>query len=615
MSQTVKNNILAFFQPIARKLLLGDFLRILRQLRPVLRWKIYGLFVFMFLVAIFEVLSILSMSFTAMSVASPQTLLADPHMQQFFRLFPRVAAKCQDPRWFTLLASLAVVIMTLLKNSLTALLFWKQSAVGEQVSQEVGHEIISNYLHNSYLWHISGDSNQTVMALRARSSLSQLLMQILTVYTYFATFIALAFILVSATPLMIIGILFLTGLVCFVIYQSMKKNLDRCGEVSVKSSSQESRTITDAVQGIREVLIYGQQPVFMQKFREACGLGSRARAFLQMAPPIPTWVLEVYGFAAIPFSTWILIRFYNADMAEIAGVISMVMLCAWRVLPLLNRSLSSLVIVRSCQPMAMLCLNRLEEIRREQKRDNIAPNPDFRFTHELELKDLSFRYPGAARLALEGINCVIPRGAQVGLIGTSGSGKSTLAGVISGLLDPEGGAMLIDGKRTDESDLAAYRLRIGYVPQSPYLLAGSIAENVAFSQWGRPYDADRVRQACAMAALDIVEKDKRGIEYPIGEKGAGLSGGQAQRVVIARALYPNPEILILDESTSALDLQTENAIMQTINSLKDRLTIIIIAHRLSTVEQCDWLIWLENGRIRKQGPASAILPEYRQSMR
>lgn len=597
-------------QKIAKLFLLTDLLRVMRQLRPALRWKIYGLFLLMFLVAIFEVLSILSMTFTAMSVASPQTLLADPYMQKFFRLFPRIAAKCQDPRWFTLLASSGVVILTLIKNGLTALLSWKQSAIGEQVSQDVGNEIISNYLHNSYLWHISGDSNQTVMALNARGALSQLLMQILTVYTYAGTFISLIFILVSATPLMIIGILFLTGLVCLVIYQSMKKSLDRCGDISVKSSSQQSRTITDAVQGIREVLIYGQQPVFMQKFQAACALGTRARAFLHMAPPIPAWILEIYGFAAIPFTTWILIHFYNADMALITGVVTMVMLCSWRVLPLLNRSLSSLVIVRSCQPMAMLCLNRLEKIRQEAKRDRIAPNPDFQFSHELELKDLSFRYPGASQPALHDINCVIPKGMQVGLVGTSGSGKSTLAGVISGLLEPESGAMLIDGNRPDDSDLAAYRLRIGYVPQNPYLLAGSIADNVAFSQWGRPYDEERVRQACAMAALDLVEKDPRGIEYPLGEKGAGLSGGQAQRVVIARALYPNPEILILDESTSALDQQTENAIMQTINTLKDRLTIIIIAHRLSTVEQCDWLIWMEDGRIRKQGKTEEILPEY-----
>ena len=141
-------------------------------------------------------------------------------------------------------------------------------------------------------------------------------------------------------------------------------------------------------------------------------------------------------------------------------------------------------------------------------------------------------------------------------------------------------------------------------------MAGSIAENVAFSEWGKPWDAERVRKACRMAALDIVETDPRGIEYPIGENGAGLSGGQAQRVSIARALYAEPEILILDESTSALDQQTEAAIMATINSLREQLTIIIIAHRLSTVEQCDQLFWVENGRLKKQGPSTAILAEY-----
>mgnify|MGYP001027278126 CR=1 FL=1 len=139
------------------------------------------------------------------------------------------------------------------------------------------------------------------------------------------------------------------------------------------------------------------------------------------------------------------------------------------------------------------------------------------------------------------------------------------------------------------------------------------AANVAFSQWGKPYDAEKVSRACRMAALDLVEHDPRGIEYPIGERGSGLSGGQAQRVSIARALYAAPDILILDESTSALDLGTESAIMETIAALKGQLTIIIIAHRLSTVEHCDRLIWMESGCIHRIGTPQEILPEYMKS--
>lgn len=589
-------------------------MRILRALSARLRRKIYVIFALMFVVAIFEVLSILSMTFTGMSVAAPHVLLESREIKAVFAFFPALGAICADPRYFTLLASLAVVVLTAIKNLLTAFLFWKQSGIGEEVSASVGDAIMDNYLNSSYMWHLSGESNNTIMALASRSSLSQFLMQILNVYTYGLTSVALVFILVSATPLMILGVLLATGLLSWGVYQSMKKSLDRSGEISMQSAALENVARSNAMHGIREVLIYRQQKIFRQKFLEACLMGVKARTFLGMAPPIPTWVLEVYGFAAIPFTTWVLIRFYNADMALIAGVVTMVMLCAWRILPLLNRSLSGFVMLRSATPMAMRCLERLEIIRKEHKECLPEPDPDFAFDKAIALENVSFCYPRAGASALKDISLRIPRGSQIGLVGVSGSGKSTLAGILAGLLEPAEGVLTVDGEPLSRAGLSAYRSRIGYVPQSPYLMAGTIAENVAFSAWGMPYDPDKVGRACEMAALDLVSRDERGISYLLGENGSGLSGGQAQRVSIARALYADPEILIMDESTSSLDQQTEAAIMSTINGLKNDLTIVIIAHRLSTVEKCDWIIWLENGRIRMQGRTSKVLSEYRNAL-
>lgn len=603
-------------QNISNKFLFTDFKRILSLLSQKLHWKIYALFALMFLVALFEVLSILSMSFIAMSVAAPQALLESRAIQAVLRHAPALASLFADLRWFTLAASLGVVLLTAFKNALTALLFWNQSHIGEEIAMQAGDDIMRHYLGCSYMRHISGDTNQTMMALGGRQCLGQLLVLILNVYTYALTSVALIAILVSATPGMIVLVLGITGFISFAIYKSMKRALDRCGAAIVHSASEESRATHNALRGIREVLIYRQQKIFREKFLRACRLGTRARAFQTMAPPIPAWILETIGMAAIPFTTWILIRFYNADMALIAGVVTMVMLAAWRILPLLNRSLGSLVIIRSISPMAMTCLNRLEEIRREpHPLWDVEPDPDFRFKGALELADVSFRYPGAQSPALSDIRQKITKGMQIGLVGQSGSGKSTLAGILAGLLEPESGDFLVDGVTLTPAGRSAYRAKIGYVPQSPYLLAGSIAENVAFSQWGKPWNAEKVWTACRMAALDVVDANPAGINYMLGENGAGLSGGQAQRVAIARALYADPEILILDESTSALDQHTESAIMHTINALKNKLTIIIIAHRLTTVEHCDRIIWLENGRIRKQGPTGEVLPAYRANMK
>lgn len=300
-------------------------------------------------------------------------------------------------------------------------------------------------------------------------------------------------------------------------------------------------------------------------------------------------------------------------MPTIAGVITVVMLAAWRVLPLLNRSLGCLVTLRGLRVMAMNCLERLETIQQWALASPPEPDPSFRFTREITLDDVGFRYPSAQQDSLSQLGFSIHKGEQLGIVGPSGAGKSTLVGLLCGLLPMSSGTLRVDGRELSPEERAAYIRSIGYVPQSPYILQGTVAANVAFSQWGKPYDAEKVARACRMAALDLVEHDPRGIEYPIGERGAGLSGGQAQRVSIARALYAAPDILILDESTSALDLGTESAIMETIAALKGQLTIVIIAHRLSTVEHCDRLIWMEKGRICRIGTPQEILPEYMKS--
>ena len=470
-----------------------------------------------------------------------------------------------------------------------------------------------HFLYSDYMEHMAGNSMAMFQALSWKNMLGQYVVNILNVYTYAITAVALFLTLISATPGVILLCLFITGLITTSIYRGMKSAIDRSGKISADSAHQENSTAMVAMNGIRDVLIYRQQPVFFKSYQEACRKGKNARSFLTIAPPIPSWILEVCGFLVIPSTIWLLITTDDASMPTIAGVITVVMLAAWRVLPLLNRSLGCLVTLRGLRIMAMNCLGRLETIQQRALTSPPEPDPSFRFTRDITLDDVGFRYPNAQKDSLSQLGFSIHKGEQLGIIGPSGAGKSTLVGLLCGLLPMSSGTLRVDGRELSPEERAAYIRSIGYVPQSPYILQGTVAANVAFSQWGKPYDAEKVARACRMAALDLVEHDPRGIEYPIGERGAGLSGGQAQRVSIARALYAAPDILILDESTSALDLGTESAIMETIEALKGQLTIIIIAHRLSTVEHCDRLIWMEKGKIYRIGTPQEILPEYMKS--
>jgi ABC-type multidrug transport system fused ATPase/permease subunit len=292
------------------------------------------------------------------------------------------------------------------------------------------------------------------------------------------------------------------------------------------------------------------------------------------------------------------------------AVLTMIMLTAWRILPLLNRSLSALISVRGSLYQAMECLTRVEEALARPAPPLPDPDPGFRFRESINFRHLSFSYPNAGEDCLRDIGFSIPCGSRAGIIGQSGAGKSTLAAILSGLVEPTQGAMLVDGRILNPSELAAYRRQVGFVPQNPYIMGGTVAENVAFSQWGKPWDEEKVMRACRMAEFDVAMQ--RGINASLGQDGAGLSGGQAQRLSIARALYAEPSILILDEATSALDSGVEKAIMDTIFSLPRGITTITIAHRLSTVERCDTLFWIDGGSLAGSGSPHEILPRYQE---
>lgn len=595
---------------LVRNPLFTDFIHICRVLPHQLRLYVGTSFICMLIQAMLEVGTILAISFLAMSITMPERLFTNPATAWIFPLFPHEFDLSADPRRLALLASVATTIFILCKNAITAYVSLSISRLGGKIALFAGETIFNKFIYSPYTAILSGDSQAMFQALTWRGALGNFVTELMEMYSYLFVFTAMVITILVFTPGLVLGILALSGLVAFLLYQGIKRSVERAAKTSADYERDANKATLNAMHGIREILIYRQQRAFKSAFVQACEKSIPPVAYLNIAPTLPTWVLETFGFISIVLTFAGMYGFLDASMPRIAAVLTMLMLVAWRILPLLNRSLGIMVRVRGIRHMAMECLTHVQKAINEPATLLPDPDPDFILHGDITLKDVCFRYIRAEADSLSHINITIPCGQTVGIIGQSGAGKSSLANIFAGLVKPDRGQIRVAGKPLNTAQLAAYRQKIGYVPQSPYILRGSLAENVAFSQWGRPYDAERVRHACRMAALDIVETDPRGIEYPLGENGAGLSGGQAQRVSIARALYAKPEILILDESTSALDQQTEAAIMETITQLKQRLTIIIIAHRLTTVEQCDWLFWLQDGRLHKQGTSVTVLSEY-----
>jgi ABC-type multidrug transport system fused ATPase/permease subunit len=421
---------------------------------------------------------------------------------------------------------------------------------------------------------------------------------------------------VSPVPsLMFLGVLGIGG---FLIVKIIKRFLDACSGSVYNAKYYLSKLTHLALHGLKEMRLYRRENALFSKYTCQLTDVSRANRTLQTFMRLPVSCLEILGFATLVAVMVFLIFVQNAGMARISGIMGFLAAAAWRALPVANRLVDSLSQLRSGLPF----LQKTAELVRLEKQlaPELLPLTDFDpaplpFFQNIVLENLTFTYPEASFSALAGVSLTRPKGAMVGIVGLSGAGKSTLVNLLTGLLPPLSGRISVDGVPITKGNAGAWLRHIGYVAQSPYILDAPLAENVALSRWGEAIDRDRVLECCRMAALDFLDELKNGIDTALGDRGTRLSGGQAQRVAIARALYGNPDLIIFDEATSALDMKNEKAIHDTILSLREHVTMVIIAHRLTTVEGCDTLVWVDKGRVVKTGSVESVISQYQALLR
>lgn len=591
----------------------GNLKRIYAVLPARLRRRVVWLFFGMTFLGMTELASIMALTgfFTVLNM--PEHFIASAPARRALEVFPALTPVAADPRLFVLCACLLPIGLILLKNVLSAHVAWRSSMLAEEVAAHVGLSIIDRFLNMPYDWHLSAQSSRALTSMQWRFSLGQMLLQILTAYSNLITVCLLFVGIMVYSPGVTLGTVVFMLAASLLTYQLLRRRIDRASAEAARAQREENTASMTAMGGVRELIIYQQQPVFLKAISEQVNAGMRPRSFLGLSAAVPTWTLESCGFLLIWLAMFLLIFIQNAGLGAITTTVALLTLTAWRVLPSLNRVVGATVSLRGLQGTALPCLDYFEELASDGAR-YVEADSAFRIRGEITFEHVSYRYPGAEKDALTDISCTIPRGTTLGLVGRSGAGKSTFINILSGLLEPTSGRLLVDGKPMSAAELAAYRRRIGYVPQSPYLLPGTVAQNVAFSDWGKPIDEARVRRACREAAIDFLGADCADIARPVSQGGNGLSGGQLQRVSIARALYAEPEMLIFDEATSALDQASEAAVQETVRASAGRRICVIAAHRLSTLDVCDLVIWLESGGVRALDTAPAVLAAYAGSL-
>ncbi|RLA84565.1 MAG: ABC transporter ATP-binding protein [Epsilonproteobacteria bacterium] len=302
---------------------------------------------------------------------------------------------------------------------------------------------------------------------------------------------------------------------------------------------------------------------------------------------VPRLFLEAVGFGLIVFIITYLIYKYETDISGNLALVSMFVLALYRLMPSANRILSSYNTIMFNYESLNIIHNNLSYNIEDLGNDTV------KFNNDIKIQNLNFGYE-KDKLVLKDINLIIKKGSSVAFVGESGSGKSTLVDMIIGLYKPSSGKIVVDENKIDDTNIKAWRSKVGYIPQSVYLFNGTVGENVAF---GATYDKDKINNVLKKAKLYDFLKTKDGLDTLVGEDGSMLSGGQKQRIAIARALYIDPEILVLDEATSALDDETEKEIMNEIYEISNDKTLIIIAHRLSTLDRCENVYKIVDGRI------------------
>ena len=511
---------------------------------------------------------------------------------------------------FVATLGIGFIAAVLISNLINALGSKTMIRIAFDIGDQLQAALFDEYLSRPYLFHARTHSAtlfSNVMYEPRR--LSNGIMQngfLLVTNAAAGTLIILSVLLLN--PAISIVMLSCLGGGYAVIYLRVRRRLRLLGRARSGAWAEQTRAVSESFGAIKEILLLEDRRVFRQGFERVSQIISDADSRIQVFGQTPRYIMECLAVAALVGIALALAG--DAGAGDWLGKLTFVAFAAYRLLPIMQQAFGAAVKIGADQAGFALII---DDLRLAQSRTGQAsPAPPAAGPgewqqcprEEIVLEELSFRYDAERAPALQGIDLRIPARAIVGLTGANGSGKTTLMDLIAGLLTPTAGQLRIDGVLLDDSNRAAWRTRIAYVPQSPFILDASLAENIAFGIPSSNIEMNRLKEAARLAQLEeLIAALPGGYDHRVGERGVVLSAGQRQRIGIARALYRDRPLLLLDEATSALDQAAEAELIATLVGLRGRCTIVLIAHGPRMVRSCDIVFELEGGRLRGSGCA------------
>ncbi len=496
--------------------------------------------------------------------------------------------------------SLLVGILYVAKEIFCHYYIWYNTSYALKIEREISHRVLKSYLEREYDFFLNyGTANVIRDVEDDASKVNSLLRCFVTVFVEVLTaaFI-LMYIFVTYWQIAIcIGVLAVGS--AFFIFKVFKNVMKECGEDSRRQQAETRKLLMEVIGGIKEVQVMKKQRFYLNAYEVQKGREQKPKRDEIVIANVPTYAIE--GVFVVGIVAFLGINALNgSDFSSMLPVLAATMVGGVRILPSLGRISSAINYIPFYRPSLDSVFKNMKTIEEYEKtqidgKQIETERKDF-FDNELKLSKIKWKYNDSDHFVINDLDLSISKGESIGIVGQSGAGKSTLADIILGLHVPQSGDVLIDGKSISSIPFS-YSKIIGYVSQSVYLFEGTIRDNVAFGEDAKDIDDEKVWSALKQAQLEsFVREQENGLDSVIGERGVKISGGQRQRLAIARALYREPQILVLDEATSALDVETESTFMHEVEELYGTITMIIIAHRLTTIKKCDKIYEIKDGK-------------------
>ena len=575
--------------------------RLWGHISPRRRWQFTLLLVLMLLTSFAEILSIGAVLPFLGALTAPDRIFEMPVIQPLIH-----ALGLTEPKELLLPLTIAFGFGAVIAGTMRLLLMWASTRLSFATGADLSISIYRRTLYQSYTVHCARNSSEVIAGISTKSN-GVIYSAIVPTLTLISSSVMLFFILMAlltVEPLVALVAFGGLGLIYLCIIRLTRKQLIVDSKCEASESTQVIKSLQEGLGGIRDVLIDGTQEVYCQIYHKADLPLRRAQGNSLFISASPRYGMEAVGMLLIASLAYSMAQQVDG-IAKAIPILGALALGAQRLLPVLQQAYASWTQINSGQSSLKDTLDLLDQ---PLPKSAINPVERLPFNENIVLKDLGFRYGDQTPQILKNLNLTINKGSRIGFIGTTGSGKSTLLDIVMALLQPTEGDMEIDGQIITLANYRAWQDHIAHVPQTIFLADSTVEENIAFGVPGDEIDQSRVKWAAKQAQIsETIESWSKQYQTFVGERGVRLSGGQRQRIGIARALYKRADIIIFDEATSALDSITEQAVMQSIEGLSEDLTVLMIAHRVTTLKNCTMIVELAGGGVRRIGSYQEIL--------